>query len=140
MKLYNKMTELVYPRFREIILYIIIGSLSAATDLLLYSILTKYSNVNYLIINFFTVLVGIILSFTLNRKYNFKITDFVFKRFTIFFSIGFGGMIVSSLFLYFFIELFYLDMFLSKFLSIILVVVIQFLLNKFITFKLSYED
>ena len=135
MKLYNKMTELVYPRFREIILYIIIGSLSAGTDLFLYSILTKYSNINYLIINFFTVLVGIILSFTLNRKYNFKIIDFVFKRFIIFFSIGFVGMIVSSIFLYFFIELFYLDMFLSKFLSIILVVVIQFLLNKFITFK-----
>jgi len=135
MKFYNKVTELFYPRFRVIILYIIIGILSAGTDLLLYNVLTKYSNVNYLIINFFTVLIGIILSFTLNRKYNFKTTDYVFKRFTVFFSIGFGGMIVSSLFLYFFIELFYLDMFLSKFLSIILVVAIQFLLNKFVTFK-----
>lgn len=135
MKLFNKIIKFANPRYREIFLYLIIGSISAFTDFSLYYLLTKHSDINYLIINFFTVLIGISLSFILNRKYNFKVRDHIVKRFIIFFSVGLVGLLVSSIILYFFVEYLFINIFLSKFLSIFLVVALQFILNKFVTFK-----
>ena len=126
-----------YSQFREIILYGIIGSLSASIDFLIYFLLTNNIGLNYLFANTLSVSIGISVSFILNRKYNFKVTDYIFKRLIIFFSIGLSGLAVSSLLLYIFIGIFDIQVLISKLLSIAFVVMLQFLLNKFVTFKQS---
>lgn len=137
MRFIKQLVQSIYLRFRKLILYGIIGSFSAGIDFLVYFILTNYVDINYLIANIFSVSIGIIISFILNRKYNFKVTDYVFRRFIIFISIGLGGLALSSLLLYVFIEYFAFEILISKLLSIIIVVLLQFLLNKFVTFKQS---
>lgn len=131
----STLTLSLYCRFRNLILYGIIGALSASFDFLLFYFLTTTLNVYYLFANVFSVTCGICLSFFLNREYNFKVKNKFIKRLTIFFSVGFFGLIISSGLLYAFVVFLQFEKVLSKLLSIILVVLMQFLLNKFITFK-----
>ncbi|MDP4291379.1 MAG: GtrA family protein [Bacteroidota bacterium] len=134
------MSLALYNRFRQLILYGIIGGFCASLDFFIFYSLTTYLDVYYLIANVISVSAGITISFLLNRKYNFKVKDNALRRFMTFASIGLGGLLLSSVLLYFFFEILSLEKFLSKILSIILVVLLQFLLNKYITFKKSnYE-
>ncbi len=125
----------LYFRFRNLILYGIIGGFSACIDFLIFYTLSNILDFYYVVANIISVTIGISISFILNKSYNFKVKDKVLKRFIIFFSIGFGGLLLSTALLYLFIDFLSLDKIISKILSIILVVLIQFVLNKFITFK-----
>ncbi len=127
----------LYNKFHHLFLYGIIGVFSSGLDFLIYSFLTEVVDLYYLFSNVISVCAGILTSFTLNRLYNFKVKDKAKRRFLIFFSVGLLGLFFSSLILYFCIQFMHLNEMLSKLLSIVLVVFVQFLLNKKITFKKS---
>ena len=135
MYLIKQTTLAFYYRFRNLILYGIIGGFSASIDFLVFYSLTTIGDVFYLVANIISVTIGIIISFILNKNLNFKVKDKVFKRFLIFISVGFSGLLLSSALLYFLIDNLAFEKTISKFLSIVFVVLIQFLVNKFITFK-----
>jgi len=131
----------LYYKFRNLILYGIIGLFSAGIDFIIYYTMTSILDVFYLIANIFSISIGISISFVLNKKFNFKVNDNVLKRFLIFITVGFGGLLTSSALLYYFIDILDLDKILAKLLSIAFVVLIQFFVNKFITFKkYNYEQ
>lgn len=130
----------IFVRFHDLILYGIIGCLSSGLDFCVYTFLVRIIGMNYLLANCISVVVGITTSFTLNRKYNFKVTDRTFRRFAIFFTVGICGMLLSNLILYVCIDELMMDSIVSKLLSIVFVVLIQFLINKFVTFKKINED
>lgn len=130
----------IFIRFHDLILYGIIGCLSSGLDFCVYTFLVRIVGMNYLLANCISVVVGITTSFTLNRKYNFKVTDRTFRRFAIFFTVGICGMLLSNLILYVCIDKLMMDNIVSKLLSIVLVVFVQFLINKFVTFKKINED
>jgi putative flippase GtrA len=130
----NIVTEM-YMKFRNLILYGIIGSFSAGVDFMIFYSLTKGLNIYYLYANVVSVTAGITISFLLNKKFNFKVEDKVVKRFLIFFAVGFSGLLLSLALLYVFIDVLALGKLISKLLSIILVVLLQFFANKFITFN-----
>lgn len=130
----------IFVRFHDLILYGIIGCLSSGLDFCVYTFLVRIVGMNYLLANCISVVVGITTSFTLNRKYNFKVTDRTFRRFAIFFTVGICGMLLSNLILYVCIDKLMMDNIVSKLLSIVFVVLIQFLINKFVTFKKINED
>ena len=119
------------------ILYGLIGSLSSGLDFAVYTFLVSVLSWNYLLSNCISVIVGIVTSFTLNRTYNFKVTNKTAQRFSIFIIVGISGMLLSNIILYCCVDLMQLNKVLSKLLSIIPVVLLQFLINKYITFKKS---
>lgn len=125
----------IYVKFRHLILYGIIGGCSSSLDFAIYTLLVHFLSVHYLLANCFSIMAGILTSFTLNRSYNFKVKDKTLKRFTIFLTVGLTGLLFSNLILYICIDYFELSELWSKLLSIVLVVFFQFLINKFITFK-----
>lgn len=125
----------IYNKFRNLILYGIIGGISSGLDFLIYFLLINIVGIHYLIANTCSILVGITTSFTLNRHYNFKVKDKTKQRFVIFLCVGLLGLLISSLILYICIQQLKLDELLSKLLSIVFVVVMQFIINKNITFK-----
>jgi putative flippase GtrA len=133
-----KLKELLL-RYRLLILYGIIGSLCAGTDFVIYYFLTNYLKLFYLAANAISVIAGISLSFFLNRNYNFKVKDNPLKRYSIFFSVGISGLVLSSILLALFIEIFDLKKVVSKILSIFIVVILQYIANKNITFRKKYE-
>ena len=93
--------------------------------------------IHYLFSNCLSVLVGIIASFLLNRSYNFRVKDKVAQRFALFLLVGLLGMLFSNVILYVAIDQIGMRQTISKLLSVVLVVLFQFLLNKYITFKKS---
>ncbi len=125
----------LYSRFRNLILYGIIGSCTATLDFLIFTALTQGLNLYYIIANIISCSTGILCSFLLNRKYNFKVTDHTARRLLIFVAVGLTGMLLSSLILRITIEQFKWNELLSKLVSIVIVVLFQFLLNKHISFR-----
>lgn len=126
-----------YKKFRNLILYGIIGSFTSFLDFCVYTLLSFYAGVFYLAANCISVIVGIATSFYLNRKYNFKVKDHVGQRFTIFLTVGVCGMLLSSLILYIGNDVMHANELVVKFASIVLVVGFQFILNKFVTFRVK---
>lgn len=129
------MIRALYNKFRNIILYGIIGCCSSGLDFVLYTTMVSFFKWHYILSNCISVLAGITTSFTLNRNYNFKIKDRTKQRFSIFLTVGLCGMMLSNLILWCCVSQLNLNKVVSKLLSIVLVVFFQFLLNKYITFK-----
>lgn len=127
-------------KFRHLILYGIIGTFSSGLDFAVFTSLVEFAELQYIVANGISVFIGIVTSFCLNRKYNFKVEDQVLKRFLIFLSVGLSGLVLSNIILYVCIDKLFMHKIISKVVAIVLVVFFQFLANKFITFKPSdYE-
>ena len=130
----SKIKGLFY-KFRSVILYGLIGSFSSGLDFTIYTVLVRLVDLHYVIANCFSVLCGITTSFILNRNYNFKVKNKTKRRFTIFLTVGLCGMILSNIILWFCIEELHFKIIFSNLLSIVLVVLFQFLVNKYFTFR-----
>lgn len=122
-----------FINYRELILYGFWGGLCATLDFVVFTFLR--SIIPYMIANVISVHIGIITSFLLNRTYNFKVKDKFVLRFFSFYCVGLSGLLISESILYLFTEVFSVKDLLSKLISIIIVALYQFLLNKFVTFK-----
>lgn len=127
-------------KFRHLILYGIIGSFSSGLDFLIYTLLVQIAGLQYIVANCISVLGGITTSFILNRNYNFKVKDHAKRRFSIFLTVGLCGLLMSNIILYLCIDVWSMDKLISKLLSIVLVVLFQFLINKYFTFKPSNNE
>lgn len=129
----------LYAKFRNLILYGIIGSFTSFLDFCVFTVLANYLGIYYLVANCISVLVGITTSFLLNRSYNFKVKDHTKRRFATFLTVGLCGLVLSNVILYVGIDLLQLNDLIVKLASIVLVVGFQFILNKFVTFKVKNE-
>ncbi len=125
----------VYTQYRNLILYGIIGCCSSGLDFLIYTLLVSVFGWYYIVSNSLSVIAGITASFTLNRNYNFKVRDKTKQRFSIFLSVGLCGMMASNIILWCCIDKMEMNKIVAKILSIVMVVVLQFLINKYVTFK-----
>ncbi len=123
-----------YSRYREFILYGIIGGISAGVDFCVFTLLCKI-DIPYLIANVASVHCGIICSFTLNRHFNFKVKDKIKRRFTYFYLTAIAGLAISSSILYILITLNGFKDIYAKLIALVVVGIFQFCMNKFITFK-----
>ena len=122
-----------YKQFRELILYGIIGVFCASLDFISYTVLCLF--LQYLVANIISVHIGIFCSFLLNRQYNFKIKDKTFYRFRLFYLVGVTGLVVSEILIYFFVDICGLNHLVSKIITVFVSAMLQFTLNKYITFK-----
>ena len=125
----------LYNRFRNLILYGIIGACCAALDFGIYTALCYWDVMPYLVANIISIHVGIFTSFVLNRSINFKVKDKVTMRFLSFYAVGLTGLGISELMLYLMVTVGGLNQVLCKLLSIVVVALVQFMLNKYITFR-----
>jgi putative flippase GtrA len=80
--------------------------------------------------------VGISISFTLNRYYNFRVKNKTALRYLSFFSVGMCGLALSEAMLLFGGNL-GIDPFSTKLVSVVIVACFQFTLNKLISFRKS---
>lgn len=130
----------IYSRFRNLILYGIIGCTTSIIDFSVFTCLSQYFGIYYLVSNFISVFSGITISFLLNRSYNFKVKDKAILRYVVFLFVGLGGLLLSSLILWIGIEILYLNSLLVKLVSIVFVAAFQFSLNKYVTFRISTNN
>ncbi|MCR4565047.1 MAG: GtrA family protein [Bacteroidales bacterium] len=123
----------LWSRFRELILYGLIGGFCAALDFGVYTLLGLW--IPFLWANVLSVHCGIFTSFFLNRSLNFKVKDKAAQRFTIFYLVGLSGLALSEGLIWLLASRFGWNPILAKLLTVFVVALYQFLLNKFITFK-----
>jgi putative flippase GtrA len=126
----------LYHKFRSLILYGIIGCFTASLDFCIFTLLTQFLNIHFLIANSISVLMGINASFILNRSLNFKVKDKLIRRYFIFLGVDLIGLCLSSIILWIGIEQLHINEIVAKLISIVMVVFFQFLLNKSITFRI----
>jgi len=134
----QQMIKKIFKRYRHLIremfLYGIIGSTSAGIDTLVFSFLVFELGVFSVVANCISVVIGISISFTLNLNFTFKVKDKIVRRGISFFSVGLFGLSLSS-------GLIALGEYLdwnilyTKISTIFIVALIQYLLNKFISFR-----
>ena len=125
----------LYNRFRNLILYGIIGGFCAALDFGIYSLLCHFEVLPYLWANVISTHVGIFTSFLLNRSINFKVKDKTSQRFLSFYAVGLTGLGLSSLMLWLMVDKAGWNELVCKLMSIVVVALVHFILNKYITFK-----
>lgn len=115
--------------------YGLIGVTGATLDFLFFALFTRIFGVNYLISNVFSVSIGIINNFILNIFFNFKLKDKLLVRFIKFYSIGIFGLLISSGFLFALVSFLNVGALTAKLLTIVVVTIVQYSLNKRISFK-----
>ena len=116
------------------IFYSIFGGMGVLTDFLVYSSFIVLK-INYQLANLFGYFCGGVVSYILNLKYNFKVDDQILKRFYKYLIIAIIGYFISVLILYMMVDIYMIDVIISKIITLIFVVLIQFNLNKKYTFK-----
>ena len=120
--------------FRNLILYGIIGALSSGLDALIFALLVKGLGVNQFIANTVSIHCGIFLSFFLNSRYNFKKTDNFWGRFIPFYLTGLFGLLLSQGILWLG-GYWGFDPLLTKLVSIVIVALVQFFINRAVAFR-----
>lgn len=128
------MIKKIYEKNQKLISYAFLGGMGVLLDIGVYTLLI-YFNINYQISNASGYLSGTILSFFLNRHFTFKVKDKILKRLLTFFGVAFIGYIASALLLYILVSVFLTNYFIAKIITLFFVLIIQFTLNKKITFK-----
>jgi putative flippase GtrA len=122
-------------RYKQLIKYGIIGCFCAGLDFAIYSLLTQVFYLPYLHANIWGIHCGIFTSFFLNRHFTFQVKNRTTLRFVSFYFVGLIGLLISSGLLYLFIEKIQFHELIAKAITIIVVAFVQFLLNKYISFR-----
>lgn len=120
---------------KQFLLYCVIGASGVTLDFGIYSLLVKTRLLDYQAANAAGYSSGTLLSFILNARFNFRVTDKIPLRLTSFFSIAFLGWLVSAGLLHLLIGRFNFDKYLSKFATLIVVVLLQYNLNRLLSFR-----
>lgn len=131
-----KLLDRLPPGLRKLVLYAVCGGSGVALDFLSYSLLVL-GGVWYQLANIIGYSLGTCLSFLLNRAITFGVRDAPVRRFLTFASVAGFGYLVSSGLLWLLVETFRVDPLVSKVLTLIAVLAIQFSLNSLITFRAS---
>jgi putative flippase GtrA len=129
----------LYTKYRNFILYGLIGGLCTLVDIGVYYLL-GHTNLHYLLANIISYNCGIIASFFLNRRYNFKVKDRAVRRFISFYLISMSGMVACEGILWLLVDGFGLNSLLSKIIATVLVGLAQFLYVRRFTFKKSASN
>ena len=119
---------------RNLILYGIIGGVSAALDALIFALLYKQFGISEWIANCISTHCGIFLSFFLNSRFNFKKSDHLSSRFFSFYLTGLFGLALSYGILFVGNRVGW-DVLLTKLASIVIVALVQFFINRAVAFR-----
>jgi putative flippase GtrA len=120
---------------RQFLFYCLIGGCGTACTCLSYALLVKFAGMSYQLANAIGYAVGTAISFLLNARFNFRVSDKLGLRLIIFFSIAFAGWLVSAGLLYVLVGRCGLNAYYAYLIVIIAVVLLQYNLNRLISFK-----
>lgn len=118
----------------EFINYCLIGLLGVTIDFFIFWVLYRKFNIYYQFANIISVSCGLTNNYFLNAFLNFKVTEKLLVRYFKFFSIGLIGLSIGSFFLYL-ATFFHFPILWAKGFIIVFLALLQFSLNKLITFR-----
>ncbi len=120
---------------KQFLLYCVIGFSGVALDFTVYSLLVKSRLLDYQGANAIGYASGTLLSFILNARFNFRVTDKIGLRLASFFGVAFLGWLVSAGLLHVLIDGHHFDKYASKFATLVVIVLLQYNLNRLLSFR-----
>lgn len=126
-------------RVRQLMLYAICGGTGVMADLILFTVLV-HCDVNYQGANAAGYAVGTLASFILNRHFTFQVYDRALRRLGLFFGAALVGYLVSSALLWVLVSAMGYPPLPSKIATLAVVLVLQFSLNRAVTFRATTEN
>lgn len=120
--------------FNQLVKYVLIGILGLVVDFGTYWILTD-TNINVEIANMISSTCGIINNFFWNSYTNFKVHNRMFLRFISYFLVGQITTVFTTISLFIFATKLGFSHLIVKVIATIVATLIQFVLNKFVTFR-----
>lgn len=118
----------------QFLLYCLCGGMGVSTDYLVYY-LSVTSGMWYQGANGLGYVAGTLVSFSLNRIFTFAVRDRVWQRLALFLSIAAVGFGASAALLWVLVQHFGVDARIAKLITLPMVVVLQFSMNRRFTFK-----
>jgi putative flippase GtrA len=120
---------------RQFVVYCLIGASGATLDFVVYSLLVKEAQIHYEVANAIGYASGTVLSFFLNAHFNFKTRGALTLRFLSFCGVGLLGWALSAGVLFLTVGHLGWDKYFAKLVTIVGVVLLQYNLNRLISFK-----
>ena len=118
---------------RTFVIYAVFGACAFAADYSVF-LLVLSSGLSPYVGNVLGICAGIAVSFSLNRRYNFRKTDMTTRRATRFVAVALAGMAVSTLIIMM-LATQAVDVRIAKVAAMLIVFVMQFALNALWTFR-----
>lgn len=118
----------------QFVLYCLCGGVGVTTDYFIYLSALTFG-LWYQAANVLGYVSGTIVSFFLNRKITFNVKDKVGQRLMIFLGVAAVGFSASALMLWIMVDVMAVDARISKLITLPVVLIIQFSLNRRITFR-----
>jgi putative flippase GtrA len=115
--------------------YALVGVVGLVVDMGLFYMFHEVLNINYILSNIMSSSLAVVNNFILNSIFTFKVKDKLLYRFISFFSIALAGMALSSGMLVVLIDGLHLNSMVSKAISVFVVALIQYYVNKKLTFS-----
>ncbi len=115
--------------------YALVGVVGLVVDMGLFYVFYEILHINYILSNIMSSSLAVVNNFILNSIFTFKVRDKLFYRFVSFFTIALAGMALSSAMLAVMIEGMHLNSMVSKAISVFFVALIQYYVNKKLTFS-----
>ena len=121
---------------KQFLLYCTLGGCGAFLSSITFTLLVKFTGKqNYQAANAIAYAVGTALSFTLNLRYNFRVADRPGWRCLSFFGVALAGLAASAGILRLLIGRFGWNEYLAYFGSLVVVVILQYNLNRRLSFR-----
>jgi putative flippase GtrA len=124
-----------HPELAKFFLYFCIGISAAGVDVAIFFALNNIFDFAPEIATTISLVASVIYAFTLNTVYNFKIKTHLLKRFLSYFAVSLVGLVISIGMLWYFSRIGGHDPNLIKVLSLPIIFIVQFTLNRQITFR-----
>ncbi len=116
--------------------FIIVGALCAGFDMFFFILLNEYFQINYLVANFISTFLAILLNYVLSKKWVFKSGKYSARVELIAFVLfSVAGFFINQILIWLFVEKIFLDPKYGKLLAIILVAIFNFVTKKVFVFK-----
>lgn len=122
---------------RQFVLYCFIGMSGTLLDFSIYSLLLKIRLLDYQAANAVSYASGTMLSFILNARFNFRVTDRIPQRLACFFGVALLGWTISAGLLHVFIGDWGFNRYLAKVPTLVVVMIVQYNLNCWFSFRKS---
>ena len=118
----------------QFLLYCACGVIGVSSDYGIYYLSLK-NNVWYQYANAFGYVGGTLVSFSLNRVFTFDMRDRVLQRLLSFLSVAGVGFVSSAILLWALVDISHVDNMIAKLITLPMVLILQYSLNRIITFK-----
>lgn len=131
-------------KYKESILYLVFGVLSTIVNIATYVFATRILNLGFLVSNWIAWVTAVIFAYITNKFFVFESTKkdikFIAKEFGAFVSCRIVSGIIEMIIMFIMINLLYINDFIVKLVTNVIVIILNFLFSKLFIFKKSISE